>query len=119
MTVQLHTYEDKVITFNKERLTDFVVNTWGFSSLNDFLSDYTFDDTEELARNKYLLVTDMNVLTCKNGESTIRLDIYEDGEAYIGVHCNETDRGFTVNTDEETMVKIAEYILLKTKRTMK
>jgi len=57
----------------------------------------------------------MPELTCKNEESTIRFDLYEDGEAYIGVYCNETNRGFAVNTDEETMLKIAEYILLKAK----
>ncbi|QVW28895.1 hypothetical protein [Bacillus phage SWEP1] len=115
-TIELNTYENKTITFNKARLTDFVINSWGFSSLNDFLSDYTYDDTFYLGQNDFLLNNEKNTtteLTSKNAESKIHFDVYEDGEAFIGVHCKETNRGFTINTDEETMLKLANNILSK------
>ncbi len=69
-TVELHHYNNEIITFEKETLWNYMQESFEFDnykSIEEFLSDYTEDDTDYLFRECEEAVLNMHCPMCEEG----------------------------------------------------
>lgn len=55
-SIELDVNENETIKFKKDELTYFVVNEWGYESLECFLDSYVHEDTFQLSQKEDLLI---------------------------------------------------------------